>query len=186
MRMSNAKKLCLSAICTALCVVLPLAFHAFGKEAGRAFSPMHLPVLLCGLLCGPLCGLACGVLGPVLSSLISGMPPAAALIAMVPELLVYGLFAGLFLKWIRTGHAAADLYCALVPAMLLGRVAGGAAKAVFTLISAPGTLSFGKLASAYFVVTLPGAALQLAVIPALVLLLMRTKLIPARYPKTKV
>lgn len=34
----------------ALCIVLPMAFHAIG--AGATFLPMHIPVLLCGLLCG--------------------------------------------------------------------------------------------------------------------------------------
>ena len=121
--MSSIKKICLCAICTALCYVLPLAFHPL--VMGTALSPMHIPVLLCGLLCGWPYGAFCGVVGPLLSSLLSGMPPAAMLLYMIPELCVYGLFSGLLLKWFRTGHAYADLYLALVPAMLLGRIAGG-------------------------------------------------------------
>ena len=131
--MSSIKKICLCAICTALCYVLPLAFHPL--VMGTALSPMHIPVLLCGLLCGWPYGAFCGVVGPLLSSLLSGMPPAAMLLYMIPELCVYGLFSGLLLKWFRTGHAYADLYLALVPAMLLGRIAGGIARAIFYLPS---------------------------------------------------
>ena len=42
--MSSIKKICLCAICTALCYVLPLAFHPL--VMGTALSPMHIPVLL--------------------------------------------------------------------------------------------------------------------------------------------
>lgn len=38
-------------MCAALCVVLPMAFHAI-PNAGSIFLPMHIPVLLCGFLCG--------------------------------------------------------------------------------------------------------------------------------------
>ena len=85
--MSSIKKICLCAICTALCYVLPLAFHPL--VMGTALSPMHIPVLLCGLLCGWPYGAFCGVVGPLLSSLLSGMPPAAMLLYMIPELCVY-------------------------------------------------------------------------------------------------
>lgn len=50
MKQSHTKNLVLTAFCIALCIVLPMAFHAIG--AGATFLPMHIPVLLCGLLCG--------------------------------------------------------------------------------------------------------------------------------------
>ena len=77
MRMRRTKNLIVAAMCTALCVVLPMAFHMI-PNAGSIFLPMHLPVLLCGFLCGWPYGLCCGFLGPVLSSLLTGMPPAAS------------------------------------------------------------------------------------------------------------
>ena len=49
MQLSATKKLVFCAICVALCVVLPMAFHALGS--GTVFLPMHVPVLLCGLVC---------------------------------------------------------------------------------------------------------------------------------------
>ena len=104
--MSSVKKLCLCALCIALCCVLPTAFHGLGL--GTALSPMHLPVLLCGLVCGPWLGAVCGLAGPVLSSITTGMPGTPMLMTMVPELVVYGLCAGLFLKLIRTGRFAEE------------------------------------------------------------------------------
>ena len=64
----STKKLVVTALCLALSVVLPMAFHAI-PNAGSILLPMHLPVLLCGLAAGPVYGLLCGVFAPVLSSL---------------------------------------------------------------------------------------------------------------------
>ncbi len=178
--MSKVKKLCVCAFCIALCYVLPVAFHALGL--GMALSPMHMPVLLCGLVCGWGYGALCGIAGPALSSLLSSMPAAAQLPYMIPELCAYGLLTGLLMKWIRTGKTAADLYLAMVPAMLLGRVVGGLVRAAFFLANAQ-SYTLAMWAGAYLTGTLPGAVLHLAVVPALVLVLTRAGLIPARYPK---
>lgn len=178
--MSSVKKVCICSVCTALCYVLPLAFHALGL--GFVFSPMHLPVLLCGLLCGWPYGAFCGVAGPVLSSVLSVMPSPAQLVHMVPELCVYGLAAGIGMKLIRTGKTVPDIYLSLLPAMLLGRMVGGAVQAVFYFSTAR-SYSAALWVSSYVVGTLPGAVLQLVVLPALVLVLTRARLIPARYPK---
>ena len=81
----------------------------------------------------------------------------------------------------QTRNTCLDLYCALVPAMLLGRVVGGAAKALFYLASAK-PYSLALWASGYLISTLPGILLHLLTVPALVLLLMRAQLLPPRYP----
>ncbi|MEG2259926.1 MAG: ECF transporter S component, partial [Oscillospiraceae bacterium] len=57
--MEKTKNLVISALCIALGVILPIAFHAI-PNAGSIFLPMHIPVLLCGLICGPIYGLVCG------------------------------------------------------------------------------------------------------------------------------
>ena len=57
--LTSVKKTVFTAICVALCVVLPIAFHAF-PNGGSVFSPMHIPALLCGLICGARYGLLCG------------------------------------------------------------------------------------------------------------------------------
>ena len=177
--MSTVKKACICAICAAMCYVLPIAFHAVGL--GGVFCPMHLPVLLCGLLCGWPYGLFCGVAGPMLSCILSGMPTPAAMVYMVPELCVYGLAAGLGMRWIHTGKTVQDLYAALIPALVLGRIVGGVVQAAVYLSSAR-SYSIAIWASAYVVGTLPGVAVQLIVLPSLVWALTRARLIPARYP----
>lgn len=177
--MSKIKTLTISALCAALCVVLPLAFHAI-PDAGSVFSPMHIPVLLCGLVCGPMWGLACGLVGPALSSLITNMPPAAYLPPMLVELAVYGIVTGLMMRCVRTGRLCPDLYISLVTAMLAGRVLAGLAKA---LIFARGSITIAAWATSYFVTGIPGIVIQLILVPAIILALMKTGLIPNRYPK---
>ena len=80
--MSNVKRSTYAAVCIALCVVLPMAFHMI-QNAGEHFLPMHIPVLLCGLICGWPYGLLCAIFGPLLSNLLTGMPPAAYLPYMI-------------------------------------------------------------------------------------------------------
>ena len=178
--MSTVKKICFCAICTALCYVLPVALHPFA--VGTLLSPMHIPVLLCGLICGWPFGLFCGVAGPILSHLLSGMPAAAMLVSMIPELCAYGVFSGLLMKVIHTGKLTADLYLSLVPAMFLGRVVGGVVRA-FVYLSSAQSYSVALWASSYVVGTLPGIILHLILLPVVVLVLMKARLIPARYPK---
>lgn len=179
--MKNVKKLCITALCIALCCVLPTAFHGLGKISS-VLSPMHLPVLLCGLVCGWPWGAVCGAVGPLLSSLITSMPPAAKLFYMVPELVAYGLFSGLFMKFIRTGSTYADLYLSLVPSMLLGRVVAGIIRA-FYFLGGGAEYSWGVWVNGYFVTALPALILQLALLPTLVFALIKSGVIPSRYPK---
>ena len=124
MKISNIKRLTLSALCVALCVVLPMAFHVI-PNAGAVMLPMHLPVLLCGLVCGWQYGLLCGLVGPLVSSILTGMPPAAMLPGMMVECGMYGCVGGLMMERIRTGSLYADLYISLPVAMLMGRVMSG-------------------------------------------------------------
>ena len=178
-QMTAVKKIVLCAVCAALCVVLPMAFHAV-QNAGSIFLPMHIPVLLCGLICGGAYGLLCGVVGPLLSSVLTGMPPMAILPAMMVELAVYGLVSGLLMRFVRTGKLYPDLYICLIVAMLLGRVVAGVARA---LLFAPGQYSMGIWASGYFVTGLPGIAIQLILIPAVYYALVKAKIVPQRYAK---
>ncbi len=178
-KMSAVKKSILTAVCIALCVVLPQAFHAV-PNAGSIYLPMHIPVLLCGLICGWPYGLLCGLAGPALSALITGMPPAAVLPGMMVECGVYGLAAGLIMQFVHTQKVYADLYISLIGAMLLGRVASGIAKA---LIFSAGSYSMASWVAGSFVTALPGIIIQLVLLPSIVFALMRAHLIPERYPK---
>ena len=84
MHASPVKHMVFTAVCCALCVVLPVAFHSI-QNAGSVFLPIHIPVLLCGLVCGWPYGLTCGFLGPLLSSLVTQMPPLGMAPAMMIE-----------------------------------------------------------------------------------------------------
>jgi len=177
MNMTPVKKLVFTAVCAALCLVLPMAFHSI-PNAGSIFLPMHIPVLLCGLICGWPYGAVCGLLGPFISS-FTGMPPAAMLPSMMVECGAYGLVAGLMMKYIKTKHATADLYISMVTAMLLGRVISGLVK---SFILSPGTAPFAWVTTS-LVTGIPGILIQLVIMPAIIFALTRARLIPNRYPK---
>ncbi len=176
MRFNYVKKLVFTAVCAALCLVLPMVFHSI-PNAGQVILPMHIPVLLCGLVCGWPNGLLCGLVGPLLSSVITGMPPAAMLPSMMVECGVYGIVTGLGMKHIRTGKPVADLYVSMIAAMVLGRVVAGFAKSwIFT----PGISPFAWVTTS-LVSGIPGIVIQLVLMPLVVTALTRARLIPKRY-----
>ena len=177
--MSNVKKSIITAVCIALCYVIPLMFHGI-QNAGSIFCPMHIPVFICGLICGWQYGLLCGIAGPALSSALSGMPPAAILPSMMVELAAYGTAAGLMMKLVRTKSTYADLYISLIAAIVCGRVLAGLAKA---LIFARGSYSMSAWIAGSVVTSWPGTVIQLVFIPTIVFALMKSHLIPERYPK---
>ena len=176
---NNTRRLVMAALCTALGVVLPLTVHAI-PHGGQILLPMHLPVLLCGLTCGGPAGLLCGLLTPLLSHFLTGMPPGPVLPGMLCELAAYGLLSGVLDRLVHTGHRTADLSLRLIAAMLLGRVVYGTLNA---LVFSPGQYSFSAFVAGAFVTALPGILIQLAVLPPLVLLLERARILPAPYLK---
>lgn len=168
-----------TAVCIALSIVLPLAFHAI-PNGGTLFSPMHLPILLCGIVCGPGYGLICGILGPLLSSIITGMPGMGYLPTMMVELAVYGLISGLMMLLLHTGKQLTDIYISLLVAMLSGRIITGIVRA---LLFTPGAYSLKLWATGYFVSCFPAIVMQLLVIPILYVALQRAGLLPNRNRK---
>lgn len=64
---STTKKLVSGALCIAIGVLLPMAFHVI-PNGGSVFLPMHIPVLICGLFCGAPYGLACGIISAIVCS----------------------------------------------------------------------------------------------------------------------
>lgn len=177
-KLSTLNKFTITAVCVALCIILPIALHGI-PNAGTLFSPMHIPALLCGIICGWPYGLLCGLVGPLLSSLLTSMPPMAKLPFMMIELAVYGVVCGLLMKGFRSGKIWIDLYASLLIAMLSGRIIAGIVRAFFL---AGESYSWSIWATSYFVSCLPGIIVQLILIPALYIALERAKLIPFRYP----
>ncbi len=176
----HLRKTIITAICMALCVVLPMAFHAI-PNGGTLFSPMHLPVFLCGLVCGWQYGLLCGIFGPVLSSFITGMPGMGYLPTMMVELALYGFISGLLINLIHTGKKTADIYISLLSAMLIGRIITGIVRA---FIFAPGSITLQAWATGYFVSCLPGIIIQLILLPILYHALEHAKLLPKQMVQT--
>jgi riboflavin transporter FmnP len=148
------------AVLIAAGVMLPMLFHAAGG-AGAVFLPMHIPVLLAGLLFGPATGGIVGALTPICSSLLTGMPPLfPSLPAMVPELAVYGLTAGL----LRPGNG---VIIAMVMAMLAGRAAAGIVVLLLgQLVALPWT-PWAYVTAAVLKGT-PGIVVQLLFIPVVI------------------
>lgn len=176
----KTKKLILSALCLALGLVLPSAFHLIG--AGTVFLPMHIPVIICGLLCGWQYGAAVGFILPLLSSVLTGMPPIFPVApAMMLELCAYGLLCGLFYR-----HFKWNIYLSLVAAMLGGRVVSGIANTIFMGMAGK-PYGFSIFLSGAFVTALPGILLQLIIIPPMVVALQKAKLVnrPSRSGKTE-
>ena len=161
-KLTVLNKSIITALCVALCVVLPMALHAIPK-GGVLFSPMHLPVLLCGLVCGAPFGLICGILGPFVSSILTGMPAFGYMPIMMIELGLYCLISGLVMQLLRSGKLVIDLYAALIIAML------------------GGSYSWSAWATGYFVSCLPGIILQLILLPTIYVALERAHLLPVRY-----
>ena len=180
--MTTVKRTTLCAMCIALCYVLPIAFHSVGL--GSILSPMHIPVLLCGLVCGPVSGLICGIAGPCLSSLLSGMPPMMMLVRMVPELCFYGLLSGVMMR-LHTGRTVTDIYISLAVSMIMGRIAGGIATAVFFAVTS-GVYSIGLWLTGYFVEAVPGIVAHLILVPVLYMTLEKARVLPIRYMKSQV
>jgi len=171
--MSKTKKLVITAMFIAIGIVLPLAFHAI-PNAGRIFLPMHIPILLCGLVIGFPYGLACGIVTPLLSSLITGMPPAAFLPSMVCELAAYGTVSSLLMRFTPVNNLFARTYISLLGAMIVGRVLFGILNA---FIFSVGEYSMQMWLTTAFITALPGVAIQIVIIPAIVLALQKTKLV---------
>lgn len=163
----NIRNMVFCALCIALGLVLPMAFH-FIPNAGSIFLPMHIPVLLCGLLCGPYFGLLCGFLVPILSSILTGMPPAPILPGMICELAVYGAISGFMARKVKFKNELASVYVQLLTAMIAGRIVYGILNA---LVFHAGSYSMSIFIGTAFVTAFPGIVIQLLFLPSIVMLL---------------
>lgn len=162
------RTLTFSAICLALCMVLPFLTGQI-PEVGSMLCPMHIPVLLAGFLCGPWWAAGVGAVAPLLRFFLFGMPPLFPTgLAMCFELAAYGLVSGLLYR--RLPKRPANLYAALIAAMLAGRVVWGAAMVVISGVSAV-PFSWELFAAGAFLNAIPGIIVQILLIPVLVLAL---------------
>lgn len=176
MQNKKIKNLALAAMFVAVGMVLPF-FTGQIPQVGKMLLPMHIPVLLCGFICGWKYGLAVGLILPLLRSVLFTMPPLYPVaIAMACELAAYGFIAG-FLYQRSRWQCTLALYRCLLVAMLGGRIAWGVAQVLLLgLGSTPFTWQ-AFMAGAVFN-AIPGIALQLVLIPAIMVALNKTGLVP--------
>ena len=163
-------KLTLSAICLALCMVLPFLTGQI-PQIGSMLCPMHIPVLLCGFICGPAWAAVVGAFAPFLRFALFGMPPLFPTgAAMCFELLTYGVVSGALYRLLP--QKKSSIYAALIAAMLAGRVIWGAVSAVL-LSSSGGTFTFAAFMAGAFINAIPGIVLHIVLIPVVVMALER-------------
>lgn len=169
---SSFKKTALAGMFLALGLLLPFLTGQI-PQIGGMLLPMHIPVLLCGYFCGWGYGLAVGAVTPVLRGALFGMPPLyPTAAAMAFELAAYGALTGLLYRLFP--KKAGYVYVSLTLAMLAGRIVWGAAG--YMLYGFGGTAFTWELFMSGAVLNaLPGIALQLALIPPLVIALDKNK-----------
>ena len=168
-------KITYTAVCLALCLVLPLLTGQI-VAIGNALAPMHIPVLLCGFLCGWKYGAALGFVAPLIRFALFGMPPIMPTgVSMCFELAAYGLISGLL--YVKLPKNNVFVYVSLIAAMLCGRAVWGVARFVISLIQgAPFT--FQMFLSGAFITAVPGIICHIVLIPVIVFALRQAKLVP--------
>lgn len=172
----NVKKLTFSAMFLALGIVLPFLTGQL-QQIGNMLLPMHIPVLLCGLICGPVWGLVVGLILPLFRSAVFGMPPMyPTALAMAFELAAYGGFIGWFYK-ISRWKCVKALYRCLILAMIMGRLVWGIAMVILMGIKG-NAFTFQAFLAGSVLSAIPGIILQLILIPAIMVILDKTSLVP--------
>lgn len=171
----STKMLCYAAMFLALGLVLPF-FTGQVPQIGNMLLPMHIPVLLCGLICGWKYGLGVGLVMPLLRHMLFGTPPLLTATAMMFELATYGLVAGWLYSHSRWQCVVA-LYRCLITAMLAGRLVWGLVQVCLLGIGASG-FTWQMFMAGALLNAIPGIILQLILLPAIMVALHRTGLVP--------
>lgn len=165
----------LAAMFLSIGFVLPMLTGQI-KEIGDTLLPMHMPILLCGLICGWKYGFLAGLLLPFLRGIIMGMPPLYPnAVWMATELAAYGLVIGLVYGHSKNKNTK-SIYISLISAMLAGRLVWGVTKAILLGLNGK-AFTVAMFIAGGFADALPGILLQLILIPSLMLLLQKRKLL---------
>ena len=173
----KTKKLVLSAMFLAVCLLLPFLTGQM-QQFGNMLLPMHLPVLLCGFICGWPWGLAVGFAAPLLRSALFGMPvmfPAA--LSMAFELGTYGLATGLLYNCLPKHRFS--IFIALISAMICGRVVWGIVR-IFISFSQTETFTWAMFVSGAVTTAVPGIVIQLIFVPLIIYALTKNGHIPLK------
>lgn len=170
---TNVKKLTLSGVFLALCIVLPFLTGGIPK-IGNVLSPMHIPVLLCGFVCGGPYGLLVGFVAPLLRFALFGMPPIFPTgLSMAFELASYGFLSGILYK--KLPKKLPYIYVTLITSMVLGRVVWGIVRFLFAKLFSI-DFSVSIFVNAAFITAIPGIIIHIIIIPILVVALKKARL----------
>lgn len=174
--MNNMKKLAVTAMLFAVGMVLPF-FIGQIPAIGKMLLPMHIPVLLCGFIVGWQYGALIGFLLPIVRGLVFGMPPLYPnAVAMAFEMAAYGFVSGYLYSHARW-QCTKMLYISLVTAMLAGRIVWAFAEVI--LLGIGGNIFTWKMfAAGAFLNAIPGIIVQLTLIPLIMVVLRRAKVVP--------
>lgn len=173
---NNVKNMTLAAMFLAIGMVLPM-FTGQIPQIGSMLLPMHLPVFLCALVCGWKYGLPMAFVLPLFRSAVFGMPPMyPTALAMAFELAAYAFAAG-FLYEKSRWQCLKALYRCLLAAMVAGRVVWGIVQVVLLGIGG-NAFTFQAFIGGALLNAIPGIILQLILVPAIMVALDRTKLVP--------
>ncbi len=178
MKNEPVKKLTLTAMFLAIGLVLPFLTGQI-QQIGNMLLPMHIPVFLCALICGWRYGMPMAFVLPIMRSMLFGMPPLyPTAISMAFELATYALVAG-FLYEKSRWQCTRALYRSMLAAMVAGRIVWGIAQII--LLGLKGTaFTFEAFLAGVFLNAIPGILLQLMLVPAVMVALNKTKLVPFR------
>lgn len=161
--------LVLASMFLSLAVILPTITMNI-KEIADSLLLMHLPIMLCGLICGAKYGLASGLMAPIIRSLIFTMPPLyPRAIYMALELATYGFVLGLLYK-----KTKGKIYVSLIVSQIAGRIVWAISKTLLLGFSHE-DITFKAFLVGGFVDAIPGIALQLVLIPLIMLIIKKIR-----------
>lgn len=164
----TTQQIALASLLIALCVIVPFLFHLIGL--GAMFLPMFVPILLAGFFIEFPAAMLVGLLGPLASALATGMPPLFPTgVSMIAEGMVAAGVASLLFHSRR-----ASLWLTLPLAIIAERVTRLLMIfLIFPLLGLPAR----EWSMIEITITLPGITLQLFLIPLVLFMLWKTKVI---------
>ncbi len=171
---NNILKMVLSALFLALSYIMPFITGQI-PEIGSMLCPMHIPVLLCGFICGWQWGLIVGFASPIFRSIVAGMPPMfPTALCMAFELAAYGAISGITYKLLPKKKIY--IYVSLIISMVAGRVVWGITMLISLNIS-NSSFGFSAFLAGAFTNALPGIAIQIILIPIIIMIVEKLNVI---------
>ena len=164
----DTKQITLVSLFIALCLLVPIIFHVVGL--GKMFLPMFLPILLAGFIIEFPIVILVGLLGPLVSALATGMPP------------LFPTAVSMSIEGLATVSVASYLYfnrkmgfwISLIAAIIAQRIS----RILMLLLILPlFGLPVKTLSIADFIYSFPGIILQILLVPILLKMLWKIKII---------